>query len=66
MEHAQITMPKAQFWSPKPDITAYELAFALPVVVLIGLRPLSFNSEEAVKALPPEVARHFSDQRPSI
>lgn len=64
MQYATFTMPKAQWWAPKPDITTYELARAMPILVLMGAKPLNFNSEEAVKALPPEVARHFTDQRP--
>ncbi len=64
--HSTISMvlPKEQWWRPKDDISAYELALALPVLILMGSRPHSFNVEDAVKALPVEVARHFTDQRP--
>ena len=44
-------------WSPKEDITAYELALALPI--LLGGR---FPHERLTK-LPDRVRRHFSDTR---
>lgn len=62
---ATFTMPRPQWWAPKPDITPFELARAMPVLVLMGVRPLNFNAEESVKSLPSEVSRHFSDERPA-
>jgi len=62
--YVTFTLPKPQWWRPLPDITAHELAQATPILVLMGMRPTNFSAEEAVRNLPPEVARHFSDQRP--
>ena len=61
---ATFKMPKPMWWQPMPDITPYELARATPVLILMSLRPMNFNSEDVVSALPPEVARHFTDQQP--
>jgi len=42
-------------WSPQPDITAYELALALPLLVTGA-----WNPQSLIDNLPEEVQRHFS------
>ena len=43
-------------WEPEPDITVYELAVALGIL----LAALNNNVEEAMESLPDEVRRHFT------
>lgn len=50
-------VPKPVHWEPKQDITAYELAMAIPIV-LSSWGPLSFV-EDHIAALAPDVRRHF-------
>lgn len=51
----QLKLPKYYQWSPKEDITAYELACCVPVLVIIN----SGAVEYAVNGLPEEAKRHF-------
>lgn len=44
--------PKARWWAPHEDITAYELAIALSVI-------LQGCAEEQFERLPESVKRHF-------
>lgn len=47
-----------QIWKPKPDITIYELALCMPVVMaLVSLWRV--DKENMLAALPPEAKRHF-------
>ena len=43
-------------WEPEPDITVYELAVALGILIAA----LHNNVEPALEALPDEVRRHFT------
>ena len=52
----EFVKPKQYDWKPQPDITAWELAMALPCLFLY-----SHNIEQALAALPPNVTRHFSE-----
>lgn len=49
-------LPKQYNWRPKPDITVYELALAVPVLLL-----RLYDIETAVKSLPESVQRHFEE-----
>jgi len=46
--------PRIVLWEPKEDITAFELAMAIPVLIRDN-----YNVENTVKSLPADVARHF-------
>ena len=52
--NVEFVNPKQYDWKPQPDITAWELAMALPCF-------FSHNIEVALAALPPNVTRHFSE-----
>lgn len=54
-KHLIIVPPPQYLWSPQPDITAYELALALPLLVT-GV----WNPQSLIDNLPEEVQRHFS------
>lgn len=54
----QLRMPKVVQWRPQPDITTYELAQAVNVLLGVGLG--AAYPEDDVAKLPPEVQRHFS------
>ena len=47
--------PKRYNWKPQPDITAWELAMALPYLFSHNI------DEQALAALPSNVTRHFSE-----
>ena len=49
------TFPKAFRWIPQPDITAYELALALPIFMHIG----RFDWEPYIKEH--KLERHFEE-----
>ncbi len=51
-------VPGTVCWRPKEDINAYELALALPVLLLTDQHIRSQMTME----LPPHVLRHFSYQ----
>ena len=44
-------------WNPQPDITAWELAMALPYLFSHNI------DEQALAALPSNVTRHFSETK---
>ena len=48
--------PKQFIWKPRPDITAYELALAIPIITFH-----CFERETAIGELPEEVQRHFEE-----
>lgn len=48
---------KTWVWEPKPDITVYELAVAIPL-----LTTRAWNVGQAIEAAAPEVRRHFREQ----
>ena len=50
----EFVKPKQYEWKPQADITAWELAMALPCL-------FSHNIEQALAALPSNVTRHFSE-----
>jgi len=51
-----ILVPPSQYlWSPQTDITAYEVALALPLLVT----PV-WDPQPLIENLPEEVQRHFS------
>ena len=52
----QIRVPKSVVWRPLPDITAFELAQALPVLFSQGR--ISYQ-EDTIAAMPLGVQRHF-------
>jgi hypothetical protein len=45
-------------WAPKPDITTFELAQAMPALVQIGSH-VGLIRRKAFEALPEDVRRHF-------
>lgn len=51
-----IERPKAYNWKPRPDITAYELALAIPILSFH-----TFDTEARIEALPERVRRHFEE-----
>lgn len=51
--------PKPISWCPKPDITAYELARAMVVLIPLGRGGMLIECEDAIAALPDAVKRHF-------
>jgi len=55
-ETISIRVPECYEWKPQPDITAYELALAIPIVSFH-----TFDTETAIKALPESVRRHFRE-----
>jgi hypothetical protein len=61
-ENAKMTIEKVYVWAPREDITAYELALALPVVTdPKGFFEVSGLSEykKEIEAFPAHVRRHF-------
>ena len=52
-----IRVPKSYKWSPKEDITAYELSLCIPVIV--GRNIYSYDAEYFIEALPENARRHF-------
>jgi hypothetical protein len=51
-------LSKSYIWEPKPDITAYELALAIPLMF-----SKSWDAWKSVENLPLEVRRHFREER---
>lgn len=51
--------PKSYRWEPKEDITAYELALCLPVL-LISIHRLPVESQ--INDLPENCRRHFKEE----
>lgn len=49
-------MPEHYIWKPRKDITAYELALALPVLV-----SHCYGIEQMMKDWPETVRRHFEE-----
>ena len=47
-------------WAPKPDITTYELAVTLNVIVGALMRRPNWEIRGVFDNLPPEARRHFS------
>jgi hypothetical protein len=54
-----ISQPKPVRWCPQSDITAYELAQAMPVLINAASASWIYNTDREVEALPDEVKRHF-------
>lgn len=54
-----VRTPKPIRWMPKADITTYELAQAIPVLLMIGGNASCLGIEDQVAGLPDEVKRHF-------
>jgi hypothetical protein len=52
-------VPKPISWQPKPDITAYELAQAMAVLISLGRGGMHIECEDAIAVLPDAVKRHF-------
>jgi hypothetical protein len=52
----------AMLWEPKPDITLYELAEALGVLLPAIGGATSETVKDAVNSLSPNVRRHFRDE----
>lgn len=50
---------KCYVYSPKPDITAYELA--LIVALSVPVLRTSIGIMKAIEVLPPEAKRHFKE-----
>ena len=55
-----IRIPKNVRWSPQKDISAYELALALPTLVRMATGIGHGFVEDEVEALPDTVNRHFT------
>ena len=53
-----IYMRGLAFWEPKEDITTYELAWALGVLLIVTGGTLK-DPVELIRKLPLEVQRHF-------
>jgi hypothetical protein len=51
---------KTYLWKPKEDITPYELALCLPI--MLDKRIMDF--EELILSLPENVQRHFEEYTP--
>ncbi len=51
--------PRPVRWHPQPDITAHELALAMPALLMLARVSSCIAIEEQVEALPKEVRRHF-------
>jgi hypothetical protein len=53
--------PKIIRWTPAEDITAYELALAMPILFMVGSSSGFYGyAEDGVAALPENVRRHFT------
>ena len=50
-----LSLPKWYSWDPQPDITVYELARCMPILVAHNRVDLE------IQAAPPEVRRHFKE-----
>lgn len=57
---ASIAQPRPVRWTPQPDITAHELALAMPVLFVLYATGLDYAHEPYVETLPPNVRRHFT------
>lgn len=55
-------IPGSIYWKPMKDISTYELALALPVLLLTDER----TRAQMFTELPPNVSRHFSYQKRAI
>ena len=55
---SKIRLPQRVDWTPHPDITVYELAIAVPILLLLA-RGRSYYPEDGIAALPENVRRHF-------
>lgn len=56
--------PRCRYvWDPKPDITPYELARAL-IVLCARSEYSGVDIVARVDAFPPQVRRHFREERP--
>jgi len=53
----ELKFPDIVKWRPKDDITAYELALALPLVIAAITSTASIDNQ--IKFLPADVRRHF-------
>ncbi len=53
-----VRMPKRIDWLPCEDITAYELAIAVPCLFTLAVRSWGYP-EDDIAALPENVRRHF-------
>lgn len=47
------------YWEPQPDITAFETAQALPLMISAAVPGPWFDVKAKLDKLPPEVRRHF-------
>ena len=56
---ATIRIPKQVDWLPQPDITAHELALAVPSLFALATRQSWTYPEDTIAALPENVRRHF-------
>lgn len=54
-----IRIPKQVKWGPQEDITPYELAQAMPVLLMMASAAYLYSAEGSVLALPQCVQRHF-------
>lgn len=51
--------PKSYSWEPKEDITAYELAQCMPILMAMSL---GYQVEGAISDLPDNSKRHFREE----
>ncbi|RPH63781.1 MAG: hypothetical protein EHM78_27230 [Myxococcaceae bacterium] len=55
-----LRLPDEVFWEPKEDITAYELAQAMPIILRMSQGDWQWNyPQDLIPALPSGVSRHF-------
>ena len=54
----RLTQPKQYEWKPKEDITTYELALCVPIIVYGGY---NHGVEYLIIALPENAQRHFQE-----
>ena len=52
--------PPDVHWQPHPDITPYETALAIPLLIHLGMAGANVEFHEALKDYPIEVRRHFT------
>ena len=52
-----IQMPKQWLWKPQEDITAYETALCLPVLICAD----GFQRDKMIASMPENFARHFEE-----
>lgn len=55
----KIYQPKSYSWEPQEDITAYELAQCMPVLITAIM---GFPVEHAINDLPENCKRHFTEE----